>query len=137
MNANEIRHELAAALGRAFWAAQDPRPNWLLLADAVLAEFLVVPRSEVDGFEYGWRARPGDRVHPRDDRDAALLTAQRRGGEGVERAALAWTPLPDKLCDGCGSTETRCLAAPARGAIKCCPDCDHRPPLAEEAGDGP
>ncbi|WP_306365349.1 hypothetical protein [Nocardia sp. CC227C] len=69
------------------------------LAEVIDQFVLVVPRGEVDGVEYGWRARPGDRVHPRDDRGAALLTAQRRGGEGVERAALAWTPLPEETGD--------------------------------------
>lgn len=29
------------------------------------------------------------------------------------------------VCDGCGLTRAQCEAGRARGAIKCCPDCDH------------
>lgn len=29
------------------------------------------------------------------------------------------------VCDGCGLTRAQCEAGRTRGAIKCCPDCDH------------
>lgn len=63
------------------------------VAELIGAEFLVVPRSDIDGTEYGWRAWPGDQVCPRRDRASALLTAQNRGAEAVERPALPWSPI--------------------------------------------
>lgn len=61
------------------------------LAEQLIAEFLVIPRSDT---EYGWRNGPSGQVCPRGERDWALLTAHKRGGEAVERPALPWSVIP-------------------------------------------
>lgn len=71
-----------------------PADEYDCCADAILAEFLVVPRSDIAGTEYGWRASPGDQVCPRYDRQGALLTTQKRGGEALERPTW-WSVIPE------------------------------------------
>ncbi len=66
----------------------------LRAVDAILAEFLVISRSDVVGTEYGWRNSLSDQVCPRGERDWALLTARKRGGEAVERPRLPWSVIP-------------------------------------------
>jgi hypothetical protein len=78
-------------------------------AHEILAQFLVVPRSDVIGTEYGWRyADPGR--EPRSyvaDRETAIEAAvdarmlQRDRGlpvnaEALERPVLAWVPIEIK-----------------------------------------
>jgi hypothetical protein len=69
----------------------------LHLADLINAEFLVVPRSDIVGTEYGWR-------HPNEpfaepcyhdaltEPDARRLAG--RKGEALQRPILPWSPIP-------------------------------------------
>ena len=81
------------------------------LADLIEAEFLVVPRSGVVKTEYGWRRSPSDtNVGPRKDREAAVFTAENRGGEAVERPSVPWSVIPRAAvapCSDCGLPDGR------------------------------
>lgn len=83
-----------------------PRENWhpddlADAVDAILAEFLVVPRSEIVGTEYGWRSGPDANVRDAPTRDQAIRQAARAraaGGvwsnsEAVEHV-IAWSVIP-------------------------------------------
>ncbi|WP_280465976.1 hypothetical protein [Nocardia brasiliensis] len=83
-------------------------PTGRALIDAILAEFLVIPRSEITGTEYGWRT-VGRGVMKVDSRDEAIETARgirelRRGRgephdvEAIERPALPWSVIPLPEC---------------------------------------
>lgn len=63
------------------------------VAAAVLREFLVVPRSDIMGMEYGWRLDADDGVQPNSAPMWALADAELNGGEAVERPVLQWTPI--------------------------------------------
>lgn len=62
-------------------------------ADAILAEFLVVPRSDIVGTEYAYSPAPGHVLTP-DDRDPVVWMASHRGGAVVLRPVVAWQPSP-------------------------------------------
>lgn len=53
--------------------------------------------------------------------DIETVDIQCPGGATVAGYRL----LPPVICAGCGYEKKRCTEARARGAIACCPDCDH------------
>ena len=67
------------------------------VAELIAAEFLIVPRKDIEGVEYGWRKYP---EHPEipilaaDSLEVARRLADTRG-DVWERPALPWTPTPD------------------------------------------
>jgi hypothetical protein len=86
--------------------------NDLHQADDVLAEFLVVPRSDIQGIQYGWRnfdEHGGEWVWTCASREVAVAdasSARRRDrargrdpkAEALERPILPWSviPLPEE-----------------------------------------
>lgn len=75
------------------------------LAEDVLAEFLVVPRADIVGTEYGYRSSDEDLACLTDDRKDAINGALGRRqwqrdamfqptAEAVERPSLPWSPIP-------------------------------------------
>jgi len=102
---------------RRFWDLVDEaeRDDWRHLgrrqADAVLAEFLVVPRSDIQSTEYSYRHRlPASGQwcsHLERSRAEALSaagsvpTGETEWGtteaEALERPVLPWTPIPEGL----------------------------------------
>lgn len=87
--ASDVRGQLIALL--------KPRENWhpddlADAADAILAEFLVVPRSEIVGTEYGWQYLLNGQwqtVSTEDRQQAIDNAAYQRDSEGAEWAAPA------------------------------------------------
>ncbi|MFJ4653786.1 hypothetical protein ACIP5Y_21175 [Nocardia sp. NPDC088792] len=63
------------------------------LAGVIEAEFLVVPRSDVIGTEYGWRLSGDEGPQRNSERMWALADAEINAGEAVQRPALAWLPI--------------------------------------------
>lgn len=65
------------------------------IADAILKRFLVVPLSDIQGTEYGWRhpmAADGPCDHkPLSEHDARRLAG--KWGEAIHRPILPWTPI--------------------------------------------
>lgn len=65
-----------------------------LLTDAILTEFLVVPRSDIVSTEYGTRYSDGD-VFGNQDRGRVVRLAERlHGVEAVQRPLLPWSVIP-------------------------------------------
>lgn len=70
------------------------------LADVMAAEFLVVPRSDITGTEYGWRFADDDGARRSSERMWALADAELNGGQAVERPSPPWTPIRPEVPDG-------------------------------------
>jgi hypothetical protein len=64
------------------------------VADAILAEFLVVPRDSIVGTEYGWRQERGWSVVVAHSLDAIRHWEETKGGEAVTRPDLPWSVIP-------------------------------------------
>ena len=76
------------------WVLIDGRCNLLAAVDALLAEFLVIPRSDIVGTDYAVEA---DDVQPPEyysDRASAANVAARRGLRALERPVLPWSVIP-------------------------------------------
>jgi hypothetical protein len=84
------------------WTGIDGRVDMLAAVDALLATYLVIPRSDIVGTEYGWRASPDGNVRPRPSRDAAfeaVAHVRASGGvwahsEAVQHPVLPWSVIP-------------------------------------------
>ncbi|WP_227979945.1 hypothetical protein [Nocardia spumae] len=64
-------------------------------ADAILAEFLVVPRTDI-GVEYGWRTDGDDTAQRSSSRCMAAFHAEDTGGEVVCRPELPWELITEE-----------------------------------------
>lgn len=111
-------------------------------AGAILAEFLVVPRSDIVGTEYGWRRAPDCIAHLTETRAEAIESAMnlRPAGpawsraEAVERSAvLPWSPIPlpedGQPCETCGGTGNVACWSPG-GPCPALPPCEACGPCA-------
>ncbi len=80
-------------------------------ADAILAEFLVVPRSDIVGTDYGVEADAHLPPEYHLDQAVAVDEARRRGVRVLKRPRLPWSviPLPEAVtpCSDCGYPEGR------------------------------
>lgn len=81
------------------------------LAEVIAAGFLVVPRSEITGTEYGYQHLPDSGVFVRQSaelvrgRVTEIREAQQRRGieplaVALSRPILPWSPLPEGMPDG-------------------------------------
>lgn len=74
-------------------------------ADALLEDFLIVPRSEIEGTDYSAESAPGEYLMLYSDRAVAVNDAATRGVQAFERLRLPWTPItedPVEPCSDCG-----------------------------------
>lgn len=65
------------------------------VADAVLAEYLVVARADIVGTDYGVEADTHLAPEYHLDQVVAVDEARRRGVRALERPRLPWSPLPE------------------------------------------
>lgn len=74
------------------------RENLEKAAQAILAEFLVVPRSDIVGTEYALEPYPGAPLELYSDRAVVIDVGERCGLRALERPDLAWSviPLPEE-----------------------------------------
>lgn len=87
------------------WDIAEGHAGLSALADALLAEFLIVPRSDIQGYEYGVRStRGGTRAFVARDSAVVFLAKRREAqirvvgssdAEVVERPILPWAPSPE------------------------------------------
>ncbi|MCM6777903.1 hypothetical protein NDR87_31605 [Nocardia sp. CDC159] len=69
-------------------------------ADALLADWLIVPRSDIEGIEYGYRVTADDPTHSTwtaraESEQQALAYAEHPAITAVQRPILPWSPIPE------------------------------------------